>query len=161
MIRRPPRSTRVRSSAASDVYKRQKVCTVCTKVCTKVCNVCTGVCTQSTKVCTLCTEMCTRCTKVCTLCTEVCALICRWSSDHSTFSRMPPPSPATKNVQQGNVISVALNVYKVVISFYIFAPTSLHSFEGWPRRGPRSKTKRKLLLAHSICCTCHLKQTRT
>ena len=25
MIRRPPRSTRVRSSAASDVYKRQKL----------------------------------------------------------------------------------------------------------------------------------------
>ncbi|WP_460379533.1 hypothetical protein, partial [Staphylococcus aureus] len=26
MIRRPPRSTRVRSSAASDVYKRQDCC---------------------------------------------------------------------------------------------------------------------------------------
>src|SRR5665811_2494651 len=28
MIRRPPRSTRVRSSAASDVYKRQGICGV-------------------------------------------------------------------------------------------------------------------------------------
>src|SRR5665811_117315 len=29
MIRRPPRSTRVRSSAASDVYKRQRPCLPC------------------------------------------------------------------------------------------------------------------------------------
>src|SRR5665811_2633015 len=32
MIRRPPRSTRVRSSAASDVYKRQAVAVVSRKV---------------------------------------------------------------------------------------------------------------------------------
>ena len=37
MIRRPPRSTRVRSSAASDVYKRQYVCMcVCMHVCTYI-----------------------------------------------------------------------------------------------------------------------------
>ncbi|WP_460379346.1 hypothetical protein, partial [Staphylococcus aureus] len=33
MIRRPPRSTRVRSSAASDVYKRQKLWDICFKHC--------------------------------------------------------------------------------------------------------------------------------
>eukprot|EP00826_Nyctotherus_ovalis_P059765 TRINITY_DN833_c0_g3_i2.p1 TRINITY_DN833_c0_g3~~TRINITY_DN833_c0_g3_i2.p1 ORF type:complete len:176 (-),score=9.85 TRINITY_DN833_c0_g3_i2:295-798(-) len=40
MIRRPPRSTRKESSAASDVYKRQPLDLSCASICLSVCRFC-------------------------------------------------------------------------------------------------------------------------
>ena len=59
MIRRPPRSTQSRSSAASDVYKRQEVCPV-------------GSFGDSNGVCHVCPSNCANCSvaNICTMCSD-------------------------------------------------------------------------------------------